>query len=262
MFFPASMAAVALWAYSADLPELRGQTTTMSVPSRTPAMASIGAGGAPQGGGSSAPVGNLRARVAQTAAQSGARGRGYGLSGGYGNGPVFGNFAPQASMASPMFPGNSPSGQTGLNLVSAAPAYSSLSPAAIQITNTTPVAGRLPTTVTLGFAAPSAASSEVANTIAKRLSSLPSLHFLTPVQVEVVGRTAILRGRIATEHERELAEHVLLLEAAIDRVENFLVVGDGKLPTPPAPAAGPTPPPKPPAPTAGSSLPMPPQPHG
>jgi hypothetical protein len=92
--------------------------------------------------------------------------------------------------------------------------------------------------VALGFDPRRAPSGEVGDAIAKRLSRLPSLHFLTAVQVEVVGRTAILRGKVAAEHDRDLAGRVVLLEAAIDDVENRLEVGNTAAPNPPAPGRG------------------------
>jgi len=38
------------------------------------------------------------------------------------------------------------------------------------------------------------------------------------------GHTAILRGVVETEHERELAERVVRLEAAVDEVLNQIVI--------------------------------------
>ncbi len=83
----------------------------------------------------------------------------------------------------------------------------------------------------LGFDAPTKDASLVSSRLATRLTGLPALHWLTPCQVEIRGRTAFLRGSVATQHDRDLAERVVLLEAAIDRVENQIVVSDtGKKP--------------------------------
>jgi hypothetical protein len=95
-------------------------------------------------------------------------------------------------------------------------------------------------TLTLGFEPVRAAPDQVGQTIALRLTKLPSIHFLGGVRVDIVGRTAYLRGRVASEHERDLAERVVLLEAGIDDVVNLMEVGGGPgraVPPPPAPAA-------------------------
>jgi len=98
--------------------------------------------------------------------------------------------------------------------------------------------------VTLGFdpvhVPPSAAGLAIAN----RLSRLPSLHFVTAVRVDIVGRTAVLRGAVASDHDRDLAERVVMLEASVDDVVNMLVVRNPSVPPPPLPA--------PPAPGASS----------
>jgi hypothetical protein len=92
--------------------------------------------------------------------------------------------------------------------------------------------------VTLGFTPKSAAPDQVGQLIAKRLGKLPSLHFSGPIRVDIVGRTAYLRGSVATEHERDLAERVVLLESAVDDVVNLIEVGgaDSVVPPPPTPA--------------------------
>jgi hypothetical protein len=79
-------------------------------------------------------------------------------------------------------------------------------------------------TLTLGFEPAAAPASEVGSAIAERLLRLPALHFLTPVRVDFDGRTAILRGTVATNHDRDLAERVVLLEASVDEVVNLLTV--------------------------------------
>ncbi len=93
--------------------------------------------------------------------------------------------------------------------------------------------------ISLGFEPPRTLPDQVGQAIAQRLGKLPSLHFHGGVRVDLVGRTAYLRGRVASEHERELAERVVLLEAGIDDVVNLIEVGGQApaLPPPPAPAA-------------------------
>jgi hypothetical protein len=80
------------------------------------------------------------------------------------------------------------------------------------------------TTLTVGFENPSANSRQFSSSLAQRLADLPAIHWRTPGQVEIQGRTAILRGVVATEHDRDLAARVVRLEAAIDQVQNQLTV--------------------------------------
>jgi hypothetical protein len=81
------------------------------------------------------------------------------------------------------------------------------------------------TTLALGFEpSPAAASSQVSSTMARHLAAMPALHWAAPPQVELQGRTAILRGVAATEHDRDLAERVVRLEATVDQVQNLLEV--------------------------------------
>ena len=80
------------------------------------------------------------------------------------------------------------------------------------------------TTLSVGFESSANNSRHFSSSLARRLADLPALHWHSPGQVEIQGRTAILRGVVATEHDRDLAERVVRLEAAIDRVQNQLVV--------------------------------------
>jgi osmotically-inducible protein OsmY len=65
---------------------------------------------------------------------------------------------------------------------------------------------------------------QISESLSKRLSSLPGIHWSRSAQIEIQGRTAILRGVVATAHDRDLAERVLRLESAIDQVQNQLEV--------------------------------------
>ena len=89
--------------------------------------------------------------------------------------------------------------------------------------------------VKLGFAPRFIPPDETGLAIAKRLGKLPSLHFTTPVSVALDGRTAILTGTVASAHDRDLAERVVLLESSVDDVQNQLVVAPATLPPPPLP---------------------------
>jgi hypothetical protein len=59
--------------------------------------------------------------------------------------------------------------------------------------------------------------------IQESLSSLPG----TYVQVEIDGDTAVLRGAVASESERRIAERMVKLEPDVRRVRNELLVTGG-----------------------------------
>ena len=80
------------------------------------------------------------------------------------------------------------------------------------------------TTLSVGFENPASNSRQFSSSLTRRLADLPALHWRSPGQIEIQGRTAILRGVVATEHDRDLAERVVRLEAAIDQVQNQLTV--------------------------------------
>jgi hypothetical protein len=80
------------------------------------------------------------------------------------------------------------------------------------------------TVLTLAFQPTGASSSTVGSAIAARLAAMPALHWQAPAEVAMQGRTAVLRGVVATQHDRDLAERVVRLEAAVDRVRNEIVV--------------------------------------
>jgi osmotically-inducible protein OsmY len=101
-------------------------------------------------------------------------------------------------------------------------------------------AATMRTELTLGFDRPAGDSQKISSSVSTRLASLPALHWSTPGQVEVQGRTAILRGVVATAHDRDLAERVVRLEAGIDQVDNQLVVASNSAYSPAAAPEGPT----------------------
>ncbi len=97
--------------------------------------------------------------------------------------------------------------------------------------NTTTPPPPVRTTLTLGSdLAVAAVPQQVSSAIAEHLGVLPALHWQGPAQVEMRGRTAILRGVVATEHDRDLAERVVRLEAAVDQVQNQIVVAGQAMP--------------------------------
>ena len=63
-------------------------------------------------------------------------------------------------------------------------------------------------------------------TLEQSLNNAPALAGLGPIQLRLEDRTAILAGVVATEHERALAEQLVLLEPGISRVRNLLVVAE------------------------------------
>ena len=67
--------------------------------------------------------------------------------------------------------------------------------------------------------------------LVQRLTQVPSLHFQGPVQVDLVGTTAVLRGTVATQHDRDLAAQLVRLEPGVGQVQNEIVVaGSGNSP--------------------------------
>ena len=86
------------------------------------------------------------------------------------------------------------------------------------------------TTLTIGPELAVAPSPQVNSSIAEHLGVLPALHWQVPAQVEMQGRTAILRGVVATEHDRDLAERVARLEPTVDQVQNLIVVAGRSAP--------------------------------
>jgi hypothetical protein len=76
-------------------------------------------------------------------------------------------------------------------------------------------------------------TTQISATIARRLQGAPSLGKLGRFQVELQGRTAILRGEVASEHDRVLAEQMARLEPGVWQVQNDLVVAGSTQPAPP-----------------------------
>ena len=56
------------------------------------------------------------------------------------------------------------------------------------------------------------------------LEGTKELQRRSPLSVTVKNDTAIVRGRVATEHDRALAEALLLLDPGVWHVQNDLVV--------------------------------------
>jgi hypothetical protein len=75
----------------------------------------------------------------------------------------------------------------------------------------------------LGFQ-PAPASPARMEAFGQRLMKLPGIRFVGPVESELVGRTAVLRGTVVSEADRELAEALALMEPDVRDVRNELVV--------------------------------------
>ncbi len=81
--------------------------------------------------------------------------------------------------------------------------------------------------VRVGFNPPVENSEEIAAELAARLSRIPGLKKAPQaanVQVDLDGRTAILKGTVPTANDRLVLERLLLLEPGVDKVQNELVV--------------------------------------
>jgi hypothetical protein len=94
--------------------------------------------------------------------------------------------------------------------------------------------------IRMGFKNSLAASNQATAALSARYSRLPSLQLKSPVTVKMEGRTAVLRGQVASEYVRDLAERLALLEPGIGEVRNVLEVvpEDAPQETIPTPAAG------------------------
>ena len=82
----------------------------------------------------------------------------------------------------------------------------------------------LRTTRVVGFDYPAPNTATITAEFPQRVAKIPQFRGLPPIQVEVRNRTAILRGEVATAHDRDLIERLALLEAGISQVQNELTV--------------------------------------
>ncbi len=76
----------------------------------------------------------------------------------------------------------------------------------------------------VGFPSSLPATDPFTNRIAAVLERTTRIKKLSPIRVDVANETAILRGRVATQQDRELAENLVRLEPGIWDVKNELVV--------------------------------------
>jgi hypothetical protein len=93
----------------------------------------------------------------------------------------------------------------------------------------------------LGFQ-PTVAANAPLPKVQSSIAKVPGLTKLGPIEATLEGTTAVLRGRVATEADRQLAEGLARLEPGVGAVRNELVVGSAAASTATLPApAGSTP---------------------
>ena len=79
--------------------------------------------------------------------------------------------------------------------------------------------------ISLGFTPTSRPSPiDIGSRVQKRLARIPQLRQNGPMTVEMDGRVAVLRGDVASQHERDLVGRLVLLEPGISDVRNELQV--------------------------------------
>jgi hypothetical protein len=79
--------------------------------------------------------------------------------------------------------------------------------------------------IRLGFQGRPVVAPQFTAKFQQRLTKLPGLNVIGPIEVTLEGRTAVLRGTVATEADRELAAGLARLEPEVLDVRNELVVG-------------------------------------
>jgi osmotically-inducible protein OsmY len=92
--------------------------------------------------------------------------------------------------------------------------------------------------LTVAFDLPAMSGQTVSSAVAQRLKTVPGLQATSPLAVSVEGRIATLRGEVASERDRALAQQLVLFEPGIDEVHNLLTVKPPRAaPSATAPAA-------------------------
>lgn len=85
-----------------------------------------------------------------------------------------------------------------------------------------------------GTIAPSRTPQAVASRLAERMEKSSWIQNQSPLEVSIDDGTATLRGVVATEHDRLLAERLALLEGGVRKVENQLKIQGADSPEAPA----------------------------
>lgn len=93
--------------------------------------------------------------------------------------------------------------------------------------------------VEVGFAPPQRDTQALSAGLTRQVQACHSLRLTSPVEVSVEGQTATIRGAVASERDRALAERLVLFEPGISAVRNLLTL-PAPLPQPATPSpAGP-----------------------
>ncbi|MBN2473225.1 MAG: hypothetical protein JXB62_01355 [Pirellulales bacterium] len=121
-------------------------------------------------------------------------------------------------------PGDVATATEGLRIEAAPDANQTALPAAL------PRVGMYRPRLRIGFAIPPQAPQTVSTELARRLQSCPGLHLQSPIEVYLEGETATLRGAVASERDRSLAQLMVLFEPGISQVRNELMVKHLSLP--------------------------------
>jgi hypothetical protein len=79
-----------------------------------------------------------------------------------------------------------------------------------------------PTHSSVGFNHPAQSTVVLNQKLSAELSKSQGITALSPIVVQIDGTTAVIHGTVATEHDRDLAAQLALLEPGIDNVRNDL----------------------------------------
>jgi osmotically-inducible protein OsmY len=71
---------------------------------------------------------------------------------------------------------------------------------------------------------PKKSNADISSALSQRLQKTAGLHCLSPLEASFQGDTLILKGVVATAHDRDLAERLARLEPGVDQIQNDLVV--------------------------------------
>jgi hypothetical protein len=88
----------------------------------------------------------------------------------------------------------------------------------------------------LGFLPTPVSATRFNPVVSARITKVPGLAKIGTIEANLQGRTAVLRGTVATESDRQLAEALVRLEPEVLAVDNRLVVGSPEA-IPPGPTS-------------------------
>jgi len=78
--------------------------------------------------------------------------------------------------------------------------------------------------ISLGFTPRPIATSRITAQLQTRLGRLPALTTVGPIEVALEGEAVVLRGTVASEGDRQLAEELLMMAPEVTKVKNELKV--------------------------------------